>query len=602
MEKSWILRPQFTDNEVYDLSQQLGKLDLHLTKMLYARGIKDFESARLFFRPILNLNAETVEEACNVSEGELEKLHNPFLMNDMDKAINRLSKAIDQEEKILIYGDYDVDGTTSVALVYSFLSEFHKNIDFYIPDRYTEGYGISFKGVDYAKQKGCTLIIALDCGIKEVDKTDYANQNNIDIIICDHHTPGETLPKAIAVLDAKRVDNTYPFNELSGCGVGFKLLQALSITRNIPINKLLHYIDLVAVSVASDIVPIVDENRVFAYNGLQKLNIDPLICFRSIIKQSGFIPKTPEAPDFCIWTKPVEISDALFLIGPRINAAGRIHQGKDAVKLLISKSEEEADEYSKQISEYNEERKGLDKKITLEALTMLGKDPKNNIKTTTVVCGKSWHKGVVGIVASRLTETYYRPTIVLSEIDGKISGSARSVGDFNLYDAIDSCRQYLEGFGGHRFAAGLNLKVENLEPFKEAFENYVKTHIQPYQKIPKIEIEQYIDFNTIQDKFYRILKQFEPFGPENPTPIFATKNVCDVNSRVVGKTGEHLRLEIMDQDGIPMVGIAFGMAEYFPRIQAGEKFDVCYTIEKNTFRDNSYYQLMIKDIKMADNG
>ncbi|MBR4266949.1 MAG: single-stranded-DNA-specific exonuclease RecJ [Bacteroidales bacterium] len=583
MERVWTIKKYegFTEDQVADLQQQMNNFfDIHLTKMLASRIGFDLEKVRQFLRP------------------NLSQLHDPYLFNDMHKAVDRLCQAIENNERILVYGDYDVDGTTSVALVYSFLKEFYKNIDYYIPDRYTEGYGVSFKGVDYAASTNCKLIIALDCGIKDNARIEYAAYKQIDFIVCDHHTPGTDLPKAVAVLDAKRTDNTYPFNELSGCGVGFKFMQAFAIKQNIPFERLLKYIDLTAVSIGSDIVPIVDENRILAYFGLKKLNsqefkykdqtmlLEPLTCFKAIMKDAGLNKKDE-----------ITIYDSVFMIGPRINAAGRIENGTEAVKLLVTEEMSQAEEFSKKISEYNEDRKNKDHDITEKALEMLRNDPKNDTNTTTVVYGDNWHKGVVGIVASRLTENYYRPTIVLSHIDGKLTGSARSVSDFNLYDAIDSCRKYLTAFGGHKFAAGLNLKVENYQQFRDAFEDYVSKHITKEQQHPKIEIEQYIDFKSITMSFYEQLKQFEPFGPENPEPIFATQNVVDMGSRIVGKDKSHLRLEVMDETGATKIGIAFGMADYLPQIKTNKPFKICYTLALNDFNGHKSVQLMVKDIK-----
>ena len=597
MNKLWELNNggNFTDSQIAFLHSKLNNFcDLPLTRMLAQRVRVDVDSLQ---------NPETCDHELQKIRAflrpSLSNLHDPFLFRDMDKAVERLSLAIDKGERILIYGDYDVDGTTSVALVYSFLKKYcTQNIDYYIPDRYTEGYGVSMQGVDYAAQTGCSLIIALDCGIKDNPRVDYSNSLGIDFIVCDHHTPGAELPNAVAVLDAKRDDNTYPFNELSGCGVGFKYMQALCIKRNIPFVNLLNYIDLTAVSIGSDIVPIIDENRILAYFGLKKLNgeefayndqklsLQPLTCFQAIKKESGLADKH------------VSMYDSVFMIGPRINACGRIDKGSQAVRLLITEDEDEAAEFAKMISDYNNERKDLDRDITETALETLRNEPGNDTNAATVVYGDNWHKGVVGIVASRLTETYYRPTIVFSKIGDTLTGSARSVSDFNLYDAIDSCRNYLTGFGGHKFAAGLNLKFENYHNFKTAFLDYVKNHIQSSQKIPKVLIEQYIDFSVINTKFYDRLQQFEPFGPENTEPIFATKNVVDCGgSRKVGKNLEHLRLEVMDSTGVCLVGIAFGMSAFYDRIHSGEKFDICYTVQQNVFRNTVSLQLMVNDIK-----
>jgi len=549
--------------------------------MLALRTNWDVDKANCFIRP------------------KLENLHDPFLFNDMEKAVDRLEKAVENNEKILVYGDYDVDGTTAVALVYSFLREFYPfNIFYYVPDRYTEGYGVSFKGVDYAVEKKCTLIIALDCGIKDNARIEYANYKGIDFIVCDHHTPGVELPKAVAVLDAKRADNKYPFDELSGCGVGFKFMQAVCIRRNIPLETLLKYIDLTAVSIGSDIVPIVDENRILAYYGLKKLNgeefsfsgkklrFEPLPCFKAVKKEAKLDGKT------------ITMTDSVFMIGPRINAAGRIHLGRDAVRLLTTSDMTEAEKFAKEISDYNQTRKDLDRSITTEALEKLSLDENNLQKSTTVVYGDNWHKGVVGIVASRLTETYFRPTIVFTKIGETLTGSARSVSDFNLYEAIDSCSEFLTAFGGHKFAAGLNLKFENFKPFAQKFEGYVKSHILPSQKNPEIKIEREIDFRTITEDFYKKMKEFEPFGPGNPEPIFCTRGVSDMGSKIVGSDKRHLRLEIVDQTGITKIGIAFGKADFYEKIKNGHPFDICYTLDLNAFNGISNVQLVVKDIKL----
>ncbi len=552
-----------------------------MVEMLALRTNWDVDKANCFIRP------------------KLENLHDPFLFNDMEKAVDRLEKAVENNEKILVYGDYDVDGTTAVALVYSFLREFYPfNIFYYVPDRYTEGYGVSFKGVDYAVEKKCTLIIALDCGIKDNARIEYANYKGIDFIVCDHHTPGVELPKAVAVLDAKRADNKYPFDELSGCGVGFKFMQAVCIRRNIPLETLLKYIDLTAVSIGSDIVPIVDENRILAYYGLKKLNgeefsfsgkklrFEPLPCFKAVKKEAKLDGKT------------ITMTDSVFMIGPRINAAGRIHLGRDAVRLLTTSDMTEAEKFAKEISDYNQTRKDLDRSITTEALEKLSLDENNLQKSTTVVYGDNWHKGVVGIVASRLTETYFRPTIVFTKIGETLTGSARSVSDFNLYEAIDSCSEFLTAFGGHKFAAGLNLKFENFKPFAQKFEGYVKSHILPSQKNPEIKIEREIDFRTITEDFYKKMKEFEPFGPGNPEPIFCTRGVSDMGSKIVGSDKRHLRLEIVDQTGITKIGIAFGKADFYEKIKNGHPFDICYTLDLNAFNGISNVQLVVKDIKL----
>jgi len=573
LEYIWKLRDARCDEEQLQkfCNQLNGYMSPSLASMMLDRVGDDVDAVRAFLRPSLSM------------------LHDPFLYLDMDKAIDRLCAAIENDEKILVYGDYDVDGTTSVALVYAFLNKYcTHNIDYYVPDRYSEGYGVSFKGVDYAADNGFTLIIALDCGIKDNPRIDYAAIKGIDFIVCDHHTPGEELPKAVAVLDAKRADNTYPYDELSGCGVGFKFLQALCIRRGMPLDYLFEYLDLVAVSIISDIVSMTGENRVLAYYGLKKINENPMTCIAAIKTDAGLAEKT------------ITVEDALFAIGPRINAAGRMRSGMDAVKLLISNDFYEAVDFAKEISHCNDDRKEADRNITESALAMLQSDPENDQKSSTVVCGDEWHKGVVGIVASRLTETYYRPTIVLSRNGDMLTGSARSVSDFNLYDAIDSCRQYLTAFGGHKFAAGLSMKAEVYDDFRRDFEDYVSAHIQDHQKRPTITIERYISFSEINDDFYQKLQYFQPFGPENPEPIFATRGVVNYGkTRAVGKEmpQKHLRLEVMDASQTKMVGIGFGLAAFADILKSGKPVDICYTITQNDFNGKRSLQLMVKDIK-----
>ena len=553
-----------------------GYLSESLARMLMERTGGNVDAARDFLRPKWSM------------------LHDPYLYKDMDKAITRLCKALDTGERIMVYGDYDVDGTTSVALVYSFLSEVffggkqNDRLIYYVPDRYEEGYGVSEKGVLHAVSKKCTLVIALDCGIKDNPRIDLAAQKGIDFIVCDHHTPGDVLPKAFAVLDAKRPDNTYPYDELSGCGVGFKLLQALCKRRKISEKRLVEYLDLVAVSIVSDIVPMTGENRVLAYYGIKKINTKPLTCIAAIFSNAN------------ISNKSITVEDMLFTIGPRINAAGRMKSGMEAVKLLISRDLGEATKLACGISKQNNERKEADREITESALKLLKSDPDNSKKCTTVVCGNGWHKGVVGIVASRLTETYYRPTIVLSRNGDMLTGSARSVADFNLYDAIDSCNKYLTAFGGHKFAAGLSMKAVDYDKFRADFEKYVKKHIQSHQKRPAIIIERYISFAEITNDFYKKLQEFQPFGPENSEPVFATRGVVNCGrSCAVGKEKpqKHLRLEVMDASGKVMVGIGFGLAEFAPILQSGAKVDICYTITQNIFNGKASLQLMVKDIK-----
>ncbi len=569
MEKNWRIKPKGNHKDIKKIQQVLGVPET-IANLLVQRGIKNFEQAKSFFRPDLN------------------DLHDPFLMKNMQKAVKRLESAIEKKEKILVYGDYDVDGTTSVALVYSFLKNFYPHLDYYVPDRYTEGYGISFKGIDYAYSREQTLIIALDCGIKAKKQIDYAAQKGIDFIICDHHTPGETIPNAVAVLDPKRRDCTYPFKELSGCGVGFKLLQAYSQKQQIPFERLTAFIDLVAVSIASDIVPIVGENRILAFYGLKKLNENPLTGLRSIINIAG------------IQDKEIVISDCVFKIGPRINAAGRIESGRQAVKLLISDNTTAAQTFSESVNELNITRKDLDYQITQECLQTISEDKKLLKRKSTVLFNNSWHKGVIGIVASRIIETYYRPTIILTESKGLATGSARSVQGFNLYEAIDACGDLLENYGGHTFAAGLSLKIENLPAFTQRFEQEVAARITPEQLVPTINIDAKLNFDHVTPKFYRLLRQFAPFGPGNMSPVFMTENVKDAgSSRIVGNTQEHLKLALVQNNKI-MNGIAFSQANHLEVVKSEEEFNICYAVDKNEFRGITTLQLMVKDIQKSN--
>lgn len=556
------------------LAQELNISEVSAT-LLVTRGLTTAEAARSFIRP------------------QLSQLHDPFLMKDMDAAVTRLKRAIEEEEHILIYGDYDVDGTTAVSLVYLFLSTFYENIDFYIPDRYTEGYGISFKGIDYAKEGECTLIIALDCGIKAVDKVAYAAERGIDFIICDHHKPGDELPKAVAVLDPHRDDDTYPYSDLSGCGVGFKLVQAYAQKSGIRVEMLSPFFSLLAMSIASDIVPITGENRILAHFGLIEINKKPLLGLQTIMNSAGILPGK------------LTISDLVFKIGPRVNACGRIRSGAEAVRLLITDSEEQALLLAQEVEDHNKERRDLDKSIFDEALQQVALDPRCKERCSTVVFSPKWHKGVVGIVASRLTEIYYRPTIVLTQgEDGIVSGSARSVSDFDIYSAIDSCRDLLTNFGGHDFAAGLSMLPQNYEAFKERFEQYVATHIKDSQKEPIIEVDAEIAFGDITQQFFRIIQCLEPTGPGNPKPVFVTRNAINYRyTKRVGKMGEHLRLNVTDRsaapDGTPVFidGIAFGKGDLAPHLQNGNAVDLCYTLEENEYNHRVSIQMMVNDIK-----
>lgn len=554
------------------LSEELS-MNGAICELLVQRGITTAEQAKKFFKP------------------QLADLYDPFRMRDMEKAVKRLNEAMGKKEKILIYGDYDVDGTTAVALVYKFLRNFYSNLDYYIPDRYDEGYGISIKGINYAEENGFSLIIALDCGIKAIDKVAYAKSKGIDFIICDHHMPDDELPDATAVLDPKRPDASYPYQHLSGCGVGFKFMQGFAISNGMNVGKVLFpLLDLVAVSIASDIVPITDENRILTHYGLKQLNSNPSLGLQGIIDVCG------------LRDKEITVSDIVFKIGPRINASGRMQSGKEAVDLLTSKDLAGAREKSENINQYNEDRKELDKRITEEANDILENCADFADRKSIVIYNADWHKGVIGIVASRLTELYYRPAVVLTLSNGIVTGSARSVQGFDVYKAIESCRDILENFGGHTYAAGLSLKEENIPLFIERFETYVSHHILPAQTTPQTDIDILIDFKEITPKFFRLLKQFNPFGPGNSKPVFCTKHVYDYGtSRLVGRDLEHLKLELVDSisENI-MNGIAFGMYEHNDYIKGLNPFDICYTIEENTYNGNSSIQLMVKDIRPSE--
>lgn len=575
MKYSWQI--QTLTDEQQTLRDKLAA-ELHISPvaaaLLVRRGISSREEASAFVHP------------------SLSQLHDPMLMLGMREAEQRLSQAIDNGEKILIYGDYDVDGTTAVALMYRFLKSFYTNIDYYIPDRYTEGYGISFRGVDYAQEQGCTLIIALDCGIKSVDKVEYARLRNIDFIICDHHTPGDEIPKAVAVMDSKQADDPYPFKHLSGCGVGFKLAQAYAQTHHMPFEQALTpLLELLAMSIASDIVPLTGENRVLAYFGLQQISLRPSVGLQGLMRMAGIDEG-----------QQVNISDLVYRIGPRLNACGRIKSGRAAVELLISDDEAVAAEIAQTIETFNSERKEKDESITQEALRQLEADPEHPNKHTNVAYGPQWHRGVLGIVASRLTENYYRPTIVLADTDdGLIAGSARSVGGFDIYTAIDSCRDLLTNFGGHMFAAGLSMLPQNLPEFKRRFEEYVAAHITDEQQVPVIRVEEELQLSDIDRQFYNVLRHLEPFGPNNPHPLFVTRAL--INNRYtkrVGKLGEHLKLDLTDRS-LAISGIAFGKGEMATFIQNGNAVDVCYSIEQNTYNGVTSLQMKVEDIIPATN-
>jgi single-stranded-DNA-specific exonuclease len=566
MNKRWAVRDRPGNEDVIKLAAGLN-IDPVLSALLIHRGINTFDEARYFFRP------------------DLRHLHDPFLMADMEKAVKRIEKAITVGEKILIYGDYDVDGTTAVALVYSFFKKHHDKIAYYIPDRYREGYGISTDGIDYAADNGFSLVIALDCGIKSVDKIAYANLRNVDFIICDHHLAGHELPEAAAVLDPKRSDCQYPYKELSGCGIGFKLVQAYAEKNNIPFEDITSYLDLVVISIACDIVHITGENRILAYFGLQKLNNDPCIGIKALMGVAG---RTGE----------YTISNVVFLLGPRINAAGRIDDARHAVELLVSCYEDEANEKSALINVHNTERKGHDMNITDEALGMIDGDEVMISRKSTVVFNENWHKGVIGIVASRLTEKYYRPTIVLTRSNGHIAGSARSVHGFDLYEALYECRDLLIQFGGHKYAAGLTLHPENIGPFTDKFEEVVSATITGEQLVQEIQIDGELELKQINAKFFRVLNQFAPFGPANMAPVFLSRGV-----KVIGFAGlageQHLKMCVM-QPGSPLFDcIAFGHAEFLYEVNTGKPFDICYTIEENVWRDKRSIQLNIKGIRFS---
>ena len=565
MEKRWVQMVQGDAETTGLLAQQLN-IDTSLAQILVQRGIQSFEEAKDFFRP------------------QLSQLHDPFLMKDMEKAILRIDKALAAGEKIMIYGDYDVDGTTSVALAYSFFSQFTSDIIYYIPDRHKEGYGISTIGIDHAKANDITLIIALDCGIKSNDKIDYANTLHIDFIICDHHLPGDELPAAIAVLDPKRHDCPYPFKELAGCGIGFKLAQAYCITHHLPASTYEQYLDLVMVSIAADIVPIIDENRTLAYFGLIKLNNNPCTGLKALMESFGK-------------TKDLTITDVVFTLAPRINAAGRMDHGNQAVKMLLCTADELAKEQSLFINLQNSDRKTSDQNITAEALALIDESQLLIDKKTTVVYNENWNKGVIGIVASRLTEKYYRPTIVLTHSNGFLTGSARSVAGYDLYEALLGCSDLLEQFGGHKFAAGLTMKKENITAFSERFEEIVSSTITEDLLCPEIHINSEIELNQIDGKFQRIIAQMAPFGPMNPAPVFISKNMSFVGRPYIVGT-KHLKLSVKQQNSAIFETIGFGLAEFEQLLRPDQPFSICYTIEENIWKEQKRLQLNIKAIKI----
>ncbi|OAZ03630.1 single-stranded-DNA-specific exonuclease RecJ [Flavobacterium succinicans] len=560
----WTLKPKSEEEKINELATAL-QVSGTIASLLLQRGISSFEEARQFFRPSLN------------------DLHDPYLMKDMEKAVERLEKAIANEENILVFGDYDVDGTTAVSLVSGYLKSFYPNVATYIPDRYDEGYGVSFKGIDFADDNGFSLIIALDCGIKSIDHVAYAKEKNIDFIIGDHHRPGEQLPDAVAILDPKREDCDYPYDELCGCGIGFKLIQALAANRNQTLEDLIPYLDLVATAIAADIVPMTGENRVLAHFGLQVINSDPRPGIKAMTHQ--------------LKKKTLDITDVVFIIAPRINAAGRIKHGNHAVELLTEFDFEQAQQFAFEIEAYNAERKDLDQQITKEALTQIEENGEQN-RFTSVVFQETWHKGVIGIVASRLIETYYRPTLVFTKSGDKYAASARSVKGFDVYNALEACAEHLEQFGGHMYAAGMTLKPENYAAFKEAFERVVQETIAPELLQPELSIDAVVRFEEITPKFTRILKQFEPCGPQNMTPVFVSNNVFDTGyGKPMGKEEEHLKLFVRqnNSEGIPAIG--FGLGKKYEIVKNKQPFEAAYCIDENEWNDKIELQLRLKDIK-----
>ncbi len=568
-DRQWLVKPAADPEKAAQLATELG-IDRVLANLLVQRGVETFEQARSFFRP------------------RLEDLHDPFLMADMDKAVERVHEAITKGQKILVYGDYDVDGTTAVALVYSFIRRFTQQVDFYIPDRYDEGYGLSYKGLDWASDNGVQLVITLDCGIKAIDKVEYARGKGIEVIICDHHLPENELPAAVAVLDPKREDCHYPFDDLCGCGVGFKLAQGYVKKYDLDPELLSPLLDLQVVSIASDLVSMTGENRILAHFGLKRLNENPRKGLLAMINLAKLEPGH------------INIDDIVFKIGPRINAAGRMESGRLAVELLTATDDQTAFRIGEQINDSNNERKSIDREITQEALEMVRTGKALETENVTIVYNPTWNKGVVGIVASRLVEAYYKPTVVLTKSNGFVTGSARSVQGFDLYAAIESCADLLENFGGHVYAAGLTMKEENLQEFCQRMNRFVSGNITREELTPVVEIDGYLDFSQITPKFTRILKQFQPFGPGNSNPVFLTEDVYDAgNGRKVGAGGVHLKLDLM-QESQPyrqIATIGFNMAEYFDYIKAGNPIDVCYSIVENFYRGSSTIQLRLKDIR-----
>jgi len=561
----WIAKPLPDRNEIIRFADEL-KMPHAIAALLLQRGLNTVQDVHAFFHP------------------SISNLHNPFLMKDMDKAVARIVQALGDGEKILVYGDYDVDGTTAVALMYGYLREQGAECHYYIPDRYKEGYGISFTGIDYAAENGYSLIIALDCGIKANDKVDYAKEKNIDFVICDHHRPGDKIPNAVAVLDPKRDDCNYPYDELSGCGIGFKLIQALNMNSNGTLSEVVPWLDLVAVSIAADIVPVTGENRVLASFGLKQINTAPRTAFKALFAVAGL-------------KKEITISDLVFTAAPRINAAGRIDHGKGAVELLIENNAELASQLANDLNKTNTERRDLDKQTTIHALEMIDSDERMRQRKSTVVFHPEWHKGVVGIVASRLIERYYRPTIVLTQHDGKVTGSARSVREFDIYEAIEACGDLLIQFGGHKYAAGLTLAPENVNAFIEKFDQEVSARITAEQLIPVTEIDLDITLKSITPEFMNALKQFSPFGPGNMNPMFRSKNVADRGwARIVGDN--HLKCDLIQGTGRNnfIAAIGFQLGQFLPEFQNGRMFNACYTVEENHWNGNVSVQLSLRDL------
>ena len=568
MNFKWNYEPPTSERKqaAKELADKIGMSPI-LADLLIQRGIKTESAAKRFFRPMLN------------------ELIDPFLMNDMDVAVDRLNDAMGRKERIMVYGDYDVDGCTAVALVYKFLQQFYSNIEYYIPDRYDEGYGVSRKGIDQAAERDVKLIIVLDCGIKAIDEIAYAKERGIDFIICDHHVPDEVTPPAVAILNPKREDSTYPFKHLCGCGVGFKFMQAFAKNNGIPFSRLIPLLDFCAVSIAADIVPVVGENRTLAFHGLKQLNQNPSVGLKAIIEICG------------LTGRELTMSDIVFKIGPRINASGRMQNGTEAVDLLVEKDFARALAEANHVNEYNEQRKDIDKQMTEEANEIVARLESQQHMQSIVLYDQNWKKGVVGIVASRLTELYFRPTVVLTIIDGLATGSARSVAGFDIYDAIKSCRDLLLNFGGHTYAVGLSLRQENIPEFRRRFQEYVNNHIQPEQTQALLNIEEEVDFRDITKKMLNDLKKFAPHGPDNPKPLFCTRNVYDYGtSKVVGRNQEHIKLELVDsKSSNVMNGIAFGQSAAARYIKSKRSFDIVYTIEENTYKRGEI-QLQIEDI------